>query len=113
MILNPYKRVLDLSSTEDEKRFKKAIKGIPQYKKYDWSRGVKATEYLDAIKKANLIYAWGKSVNDMEVEYAPDLLSNPTRIVNLFEDYCRITIKDIMVWGNTVWKVQASTFGHS
>ena len=113
MIRNPYKRVLEFSSTVDLKRFKKAIKCLPQDNKYDGSRGVKATEYLDAIKKASSIYAWGKSVTDMEVEYAPNLLSNPTKIVNLFEDYCRITIKEIMVLVNTVWTGQASTFGHN
>ena len=82
MILNPYERVLDSSSSEGEKWFQKAIVGLPKDEKYYGSRGVKATAFLDAIKRASSIYARGKSVNGMEVEYAGDLLVS--RIVNLF-----------------------------
>ena len=72
MIINPYERVLDLSSSEGEKWFQKAIVGLSEDEKYDGSRGVKATTFLDAIKKASAMYAWGKSVNRMEVDYVAD-----------------------------------------
>ena len=94
VVLNLFAGAIDLTTAEGKKIYKQATAGSSR--KYDLNNDPENAENLKLeIELAFKEYCWGVALNSIPVEW--DNAGNPTRLIDVLQDFREVTETEMMV----------------